>query len=33
MSIWMTIALGATSMGIAGLVVKPLIGLAAASSP
>jgi len=26
MSIWMTIALGAVSMQIAGLVVKPLIG-------
>jgi uncharacterized membrane protein YeaQ/YmgE (transglycosylase-associated protein family) len=26
MSIWMTIALGAVSMLIAGLVVKPLIG-------
>jgi uncharacterized membrane protein YeaQ/YmgE (transglycosylase-associated protein family) len=27
MSIWMTIALGALSMLIAGLVVKPLIGI------
>ena len=27
MSIWMTIALGAVSMLIAGLVVKPLIGI------
>ncbi len=27
MSIWMTIALGAVSMLVAGLIVKPLIGI------